>query len=160
MQAKIIGQNGGFFTNYDGSNMIAQIMYEFDSKIKNNEKDKIHYLEQLSQIIKRNKKEIIKIKYGNNNVCNKMFNRGGGIIDVYIRGLKNNNCKYFTIEFIVNCLEAMGANLLNEIEEKMSIYFQNQRFILQKPILRVLSNLSIYRKTTSEFKIEISNLNY
>ena len=154
--AKIIGENGGFFTNCDSSYMISQIMYEFDSTIKNKEKDKIHYLKELSNIIKRNKNEII--KYGNNNICNKMFKRGGGIVDVYIRGLKNSNSNFFSIEFIVNCLEAMGANLLNEIAEKMSIYLKNQKYILQKPILRVLSNLSIYRKATSEFKIDISNL--
>ena len=52
--AKIIGEHGGFFTNCDNAYMISQIMYEFDSKLKNNEKDKIHYLEKLSQIIKRN----------------------------------------------------------------------------------------------------------
>ncbi len=156
--AKIIGENGGFFTSCDNSYMISQILYEFDSKIKGNENEKSHYLEQLSQIIKRNKNEII--KYGNNNICNRMYKRGGGIIDVYIRGLKNDNSNYFTIEFIVNCLEAMGANLLNEIAEKMSIYLRNQKYILQKPILRVLSNLSIYRKASSEFKIELSKLNY
>ena len=109
--AKIIGENGGFFTNCDNAYMISQILYEFDEDIKNKEKSKIYYLEQLSQIIKRNKNEII--KYGNNNICNKMFNRGGGIVDVYIRGLKNNNSNFFSIEFIVNCLEAMGTNLLN-----------------------------------------------
>jgi len=154
--AKIIGENGGFFTSCDSSYMISQIMYEFDSKMQNNEKEKIHYLEELSKIIKRNKNEII--KYGNNNICNKMFKRGGGIINIYIRGLKNNNSNFFSIELIVNCLEAMGANLLNEIAEKMSIYLKNQKYILQNPILRVLSNLSVYRKATSEFKIDISNL--
>ena len=153
--AKIIGENGGFFTNCDGAYMISQIMYEFDSKLKNNEKDKIHYLDQLSQIIKRNKNEII--KYGNYNICNRMFNRGGGIVDVYIKKLTNKS-NFFSVEFVVNCLEAMGANLLNEIAEKMSVYLKNQKYILQKPILRVLSNLSIYRKATSEFKIELSNL--
>ena len=156
--AKIIGENGGFFTSCDNSYMISQILYEFDNNLKSNEKEKKYYLEQLSQIIKRNKNEII--KYGNNNICNRMFNRGGGIIDIYVRGLKNNNSDFFSIEFIVNCLEAMGANLLNEIAEKMSIYLKNQKYILQKPILRALSNLSIYRKATSEFKIDISNLNF
>ncbi len=156
--AKIIGENGGFFTNCDNAYMICQILYEFDFEMKNKEKDKIHYLEQLSKIIKRNKNEII--KYGNINICNRMFNRGGGIVDVYVRGLKNNNSNFFSIEFIVNCLEAMGANLLNEIAEKNVNIFKNQKYILQKPILRALSNLSIYRKATSEFKIDISNLNF
>ena len=156
--AKIIGENGGFFANCDNSYMISQILYEFDEDIKNKEKSKTYYLEKLSKIIKRNKNEII--KYGNNNICNKMFNRGGGIVDVYIRGLKNNNSNFFSIEFLVNCLEAMGANLLNEIAEKMSVFLKNQKYILQKPILRALSNLSIYRKATSEFKIEVSNLKF
>ena len=97
--------------------MISQILYEFENNVKINEKNKKFYLEQLSQIIKRNKNEII--KYGNNTICNKMFNRGGGIIDLYVRGLKNNNSYFFSVELIVNCLEAMGANLLNEIAEKM-----------------------------------------
>ena len=155
--AKIIGANGGFFTNYDNSYMIAQIMYEFDfGKIKNNEKEKMFYLSQINDIIKRNKKEII--NYGNKNICNKMFIRGGGIVDIYVRNLKNNKSNFFTVEIIVNCLEAMGANLLNEIAEKMSIYLNNQKYILQKPILRVLSNLSVYRKATAEFKIDLSNL--
>ena len=65
---------------------------------------------------------------------------------------------FFYVEIIVNCLEAMGANLLNEISEKMSTYLFNQKYILQKPILRVLSNLSVYRKASSEFKIELSKL--
>ena len=155
--AKIIGANGGFFTNCDSSYMIAQIMYEFDyEKIKNNEKDKMFYLSQINDIIQRNKKEII--NYGNKNICNKMFIRGGGIVDIYVRNLKNNKSNFFTVEIIVNCLEAMGANLLNEIAEKMSIYLNNQKYILQKPILRVLSNLSVYRKATAEFKIDLSSL--
>ena len=155
--AKIIGENGGFYTSCDNAYMISQIMYEFDfSKIKNNEKDKMHCLSKISEIIKRNKAEII--NYGNNNICNKMFIRGGGIVDIYIRNLTNKNSNFFSVEIVVNCLEAMGANLLNEIAEKMSIYLNNQKYILQKPILRVLSNLCIYRKATSEFKIELSNL--
>ena len=155
--AKIIGENGGFYTNCDSAYMIAQIMYEFDfNKIKNNEKDKKYYLSKLSETIQRNKAEII--NYGNNNICNKMFIRGGGIVDIYVRNLKNNNSNFFSVEIIVNCLEAMGANLLNQIAEKMSIYLNNQKYITQKPILRVLSNLCVYRKATSEFKIELSTL--
>ena len=58
--AKIIGENGGFYTNCDNAYMIAQIMYEYDfSKIKNNEKDKEYYITKISGIIQRNKKEII-----------------------------------------------------------------------------------------------------
>ena len=73
--AKIIGESGGFFTSCDQAYMIAQIMYEFDfSKIKNNEKEKMHYLLKISEIIKNNKAEII--NYGNNNICNKMFLSG------------------------------------------------------------------------------------
>ena len=155
--AKIIGENGGFYTNCDSAYMISQIMYEFDfNKIKNNEKDKMYYLSKLSETIQRNKAEII--NYGNNNICNKMFIRGGGIVDIYVRNLKNNNSNFFSVEIIVNCLEAMGANLLNQIAEKMSVYLNNQKYITQKPILRVLSNLCVYRKATSEFKIELSTL--
>ena len=155
--AKIIGENGGFYSNCDNAYMIAQIIYEYDfSKIKNEEKDKDYYLSKISEIIRRNKAEII--NYGNNNICNKMFIRGGGIVDIYIRKLKNNNSNFFSVEIIVNCLEAMGANLLNQIAEKMSVYLYNQKYILQKPILRVLSNLCVYRKASSEFRIEISSL--
>ena len=152
--AKLIAENGGFFCSSDSPYMISQILYEYD---ENNIEKKNYYLKQLSEIIQRNKNEIL--KYGNKNVCNKMFIRGGGLVDVYVRNI-NNKSKFFSIEFIVNCLEAMGANLLNEIAEKMSYYLQTQKYILQKSILNVLSNLSIYRKTTSEFKIKISTMNY
>ena len=152
--AKLIAQNGGFFCSSDNPYMISQILYEFEN---NDIENKTYYLKNLSKIVKRNKKEIL--KYGNKNICSKMFIRGGGLIDVYVRNI-NEKSKFFAIEFIVNVLEAMGANLLNEVAEKMSIYLNTQKYIPQKPILKVLSNLSIYRKTTSEFKIKISTMNY
>ena len=52
----------------------------------------------------------------------------------------------------------MGANLLNTIAEFTSIYIEG--LIEGKIILKILSNLSIFRKSTAEFKIPFSNLKY
>ena len=52
----------------------------------------------------------------------------------------------------------MGANLLNTIAEYTSIYIES--LIEGKIILKILSNLSIFRKSTAEFKIPLANMTY
>src|SRR5690348_4083724 len=52
----------------------------------------------------------------------------------------------------------MGANLLNTISEFTSIYIEG--LIEGKIILKILSNLSVYRKSTAEFKIPLDKLTY
>lgn len=54
----------------------------------------------------------------------------------------------------------MGVNILNTIAESMSKYLATNDFIKLKPILRILSNLAVYRRTTSEFMINILKLDY
>ena len=146
--AKLIGENDGFFCYNDPPFMTTQIHYQipFNSPLS---------YENIKKIILNSKNEII--LYGNNTICPKMVQRGGGIIKVYTRPLKDN---FFVVEFVVNVCESMGANLLNQISEEMAKYFTTNNMIPFKPIMRVLSNLSIYRKTTSEFKISLKNLGY
>ena len=152
--AKLIGENDGFFCYNDTPYMITQIHYEIPDEINNS--DFNNYIDEIKNRINNQKDKII--LYGNTNICPKMVQRGGGIFDILIRRLNNN--KFFVVELLVNCCEAMGANLLNEIGEGISNYFKSSNIISLTPIMRVLSNLSIYRKTTSEFRININNMNY
>ena len=152
--AKLISENDGFFCFSDNPYMITQIHYEIPDEISYN--DFNSYLNKIRDNVTLQKNKII--LYGNTNICPKMVERGGGIFDIIVRKLNNN--KFFVIELLVNCCEAMGANILNEISEQMSKYFQSSNIIPLKPIMRVLTNLSIYRKTTSEFKININNMSY
>ena len=146
--AKLIGENDGFFCFNDPPFMTTQIHYELP-------KDKTFSYEQIKSSVLSHKNQII--SYGNINICPKMTQRGGGIVNIYTRQLKDN---FFIIELIVNVCESMGANLLNQISEEMSKYLLSNNIIPFHPIMGVLSNLSIYRKTTSEFKINIKNLSY
>lgn len=52
----------------------------------------------------------------------------------------------------------MGANTLNTISENLSCFIN--AIVEGKIILKILSNLAIYRKATAEFKIKVENLSY
>lgn len=145
--AKLISDNDGFFCYNDPPYMISQIHYEIENEC---------LYDTIKENIIKQKENII--TYANVNICPKMVQRGGGVTDVFCRKL--NMC-FYVVEFIVNVCDSMGANLLNQISEEMSKYLINNNIIINsKPILRVLSNLSVYRKTTSEFKINVNKLTY
>jgi degradative hydroxymethylglutaryl-CoA reductase len=86
-----------------------------------------------------------------------MFSRGGGVKNIFVRVL---SLQFFVLEIIVNTCESMGANLLSKISEELSKYLFNKNYIKIKPLMCILSNFSVYKKYTSEFKIKINDLNY
>ena len=100
--AKLIGENDGFFCYNDTPYMITQIHYEIPDEINNS--DFNNYIDEIKNRINNQKDKII--LYGNTNICPKMVQRGGGIFDILIRRLNNN--KFFVVELLVNCCEAMG----------------------------------------------------
>jgi degradative hydroxymethylglutaryl-CoA reductase len=138
--AKLISENSGFTAFSDPPLMIAQIhIVDTDTE----------------QTIKRlidKKKSII----SNANIhCQSMVQRGGGVQELFVRHIGQRKV---TLELVVNVCESMGANLLNTLAEKTADYIES--FIEGRVILKILSNLSVFRKATSEFKININNLGY
>ena len=144
--AKLISENKGFFCFSDKNSMISQI-HLVETPVK---KTKDSLLENKEKIIKHA-----------NQCCQRMVQRGGGVKDLYVRILEEDNITGFgkiVIDLEVDVCDSMGANLLNTIAEFTSVYIEG--LVEGKIILKILSNLSIFRKSTAEFKIPISNLGY
>jgi hydroxymethylglutaryl-CoA synthase len=145
--AKLISENNGFFCYSDPPLMITQIhIVDTDSS-------------QTVSIINENKSKLINI---GNSYCQDMVQRGGGIIEIYTRVLKPSTPGNFdgkvVLEAIVNVCDSMGANTLNTISEAISLHLETM--ITGIILLKILTNLAIYRKSTAEFKIKIENLGY
>jgi len=69
---------------------------------------------------------------------------GGGLKDVEVR----NVGKYVCIHLLIDVKDAMGANFVNTTAEKVAPYIEE--ITGGKVVLRVLSNLSVYRKAKSK----------
>lgn len=52
-------------------------------------------------------------------MCISMVKRGGGVTDIRSRQLSGSNSKQFVIDIIVNVCDAMGANTVNTLCEKL-----------------------------------------
>lgn len=141
--AKLITENNGFFCFSDPSLMISQIHF-IDTNTEETEK-----------YITDHKSKLITIANG---FCQDMVQRGGGVKDLYSRVLTPGQEGRIVIECIVDVRESMGANTLSTIAEGLAYYIQPN--IKGLPILKILSNLAVYRKSTAEFKINIENLSY
>jgi hydroxymethylglutaryl-CoA reductase len=109
----------------------------------------------------QNKTKLIHI---GNSFCQNMVQRGGGVKDLFVRIVKyNQNSQthgHLVLELLVHVCDSMGANLVNTIAEKISQSLEEQQLITGKIILKILSNLSVYRKSTAEFKLKLSSMNY
>ena len=113
-----------------------------------------------AKIISENKQTLIKHA---NSFCQPMVQRGGGVKDISVRALTPHpsiKTKYLSIDLVVNVMDAMGANTINTITEGVSGMVEELLNCKGKSILKILSNLAIYRKATAEFKINVKNLKY
>ncbi len=127
--AKIARIKGGFFANADESIMIGQIQFvdvknTYDAMIK----------------ILNKKEELIRIA---NEIKPSIVKRGGGVKDIIVRELNTNRGKMLIVHVLINVVDAMGANIVNTICEKLAPYIQD--IIGAKFRLRIVSNLAIYR---------------
>ena len=52
-------------------------------------------------------------------MCLSMIKRGGGVKDIRARQLNGVNSKDYVIDVIVNVCDAMGANIINTLCEKL-----------------------------------------
>jgi len=146
--AKLIAENNGFFCYNDPPYMIGQI------HICNIDSDDV--------IKKINLNKDILIKKANS-FCQHMVQRGGGVKQILARKLENHHSiknEYISIDLIVDVCDSMGANTINTVTEGLSVFLEELLDCKGKIILKILSNLAVYRKATSEFKINLKNLSY
>lgn len=146
--AKLIAENNGFFCYNDPPLMIGQIhIADVDP-------------EYCSRIINQNKENLIKQA---NSFCQHMVQIGGGVKDISVRALpKHDSIKrnYISIDLVVNVMDSMGANTINTVTEGLSGILEDLLNCKGKTVLKILSNLAIFRKATAEFKINLKNLKY
>jgi hydroxymethylglutaryl-CoA reductase len=94
--------------------------------------------------------------------CTSMVKRGGGVIAVRHRRIFQSEIMghdSMVVELLIDVKEAMGANLVNTVCEKIAPYIQS---LLEnsKIGLRILTNLCTERMARSEFKIPVEKLKW
>lgn len=132
--AKLVALNGGFKTNVDASIMLGQIQVIGISNMDF----------AVTQVAKEKDALMAKI----NLVLHRLVERGGGCIDVQSRILpsRKQNAQdsdfsqaFLVVELVIDCKDAMGANLVNTAVE--SISDDIARITNGNIVFRILTNL-------------------
>ncbi|MEM3477189.1 MAG: hydroxymethylglutaryl-CoA reductase, degradative [Archaeoglobaceae archaeon] len=127
--AKMAREGGGFVTDYTSPLMIGQIQLV---DVKNPFSAKFEIL--------KNKEEII----AKANECDPVLVKlGGGCKDIEVRLIDSIVGKMLVVHLIVDVRDAMGANAVNTMCEKVAPFVA--RIANAKAHLRIISNLAIYR---------------
>ncbi|MEM0503342.1 MAG: hydroxymethylglutaryl-CoA reductase, degradative [Archaeoglobaceae archaeon] len=127
--AKMAREGGGFVTDYTSPLMIGQIQLV---DVKNPFSAKFEIL--------KNKEEII----AKANECDPVLVKlGGGCKDIEVRLIDSIVGKMLVVHLIVDVRDAMGANAVNTMCEKVAPFVA--RITNAKAHLRIISNLAIYR---------------
>ncbi|MTD30685.1 hydroxymethylglutaryl-CoA reductase, degradative [Planomicrobium sp. YIM 101495] len=141
--ARIARESGGFQTSYTGSIMIAQ-MHILDLNDTNEAQQKIQDAKQtlLDQA---------------NTFDKTLTSLGGGAIDIELRTLQlRNGEEVLALHLLVDVLDAMGANTVNTMTEKLTP--EIEQLTGGKVLLRILSNLASYRLAKATVSIPVEHL--
>ncbi|MEM4473103.1 MAG: hydroxymethylglutaryl-CoA reductase, degradative [Archaeoglobaceae archaeon] len=139
--AKMAREGGGFITDFTAPLMIGQIQLV---DVKN------PYLAKFE--ILKNKEEII----SKANECDPVLLKvGGGCRDLEVRIIDTMFGKMLIVHLIVDVRDAMGANAVNTMCEKVAPIVA--RIANARALLRIISNLAIYRlaRARAVFKREV-----
>ena len=127
--AKMAREAGGFFTDFTAPLMIGQIQLV---DVKN------PYLAKFE--ILKNKEEVI----SKANECDPILLKlGGGCKDLEVRIIDTIFGKMVIVHLIVDVRDAMGANAVNTMCEKVAPIIA--RIAEGRALLRIISNLAVYR---------------
>lgn len=101
--AKIARAGGGFFAESDEPIMIAQVQL-----------DRVPDVREATRLLKERKAELCELA---DRAVPNLIARGGGTRDVIVRDLGEG---WLVVHLLVDCRDAMGANLVNTIAEAVS----------------------------------------
>jgi len=132
--AKIARIGGGIKTSSTAPIMIGQIQLV---GVKN--------LAKAKRDLMKNKSKIIASA---NTVDPTLQKYGGGCKGLEVRELKGKRGKFLVAHLLVNVADAMGANAVNTMCEKLAPHLE--QLTGGKVRLRILSNLAIYRLATAK----------
>jgi len=127
--AKIVRESGGFFTSSTGPLMIGQIQL---INVPTPHAARLNIL--------ASKEEIIKIANAQDPV---LIAHGGGAVDVKAKVLETSIGKMLITEVIIDCRDAMGANVVNTMCEAVAPFLEE--LTGGKALLRIVSNLATKR---------------
>ncbi len=127
--AKIARKKGGFTSEYTGSNVIGQIQIlgisDFDIAKK---------------VIKENHSLLLEIANSTNQI---LLDLGGGAKDIELRQVGGQLGDYLLLHLIVDTKDAMGANAVNTMLEKLQPKIEE--LTNGKVLLRIVSNYALKR---------------
>jgi hydroxymethylglutaryl-CoA reductase len=144
--SKIVREAGGFIADADPSIMIGQVQVA-------------HYgdPEEASNRILAAREEILELA---NSLQPTMVRRGGGARDVRVRVLPApegpSGEPLLIVHLLIDCLEAMGANLINTMVEGVAPLIQE--LTGGRVYLRILSNLADQRLARASCRIPVALL--
>ncbi|MCE7747989.1 MAG: hydroxymethylglutaryl-CoA reductase, degradative [Candidatus Heimdallarchaeota archaeon] len=127
--AKIARKKGGFEAEYTGSIAIGQIQILGIEDFK-----------AASSNILMNKDNLLKLA---NSTNEKLVDLGGGAKDIEIREVNGKIEKYLVVHLIVDVKDAMGANAVNTMLEKIKSEIEN--ITSGKVLLKIISNYAVRR---------------
>lgn len=140
--SKMVRSGGGFEVTMDAPIMIAQIQL---THVTDREAAR-------SRILKR-KEEILALA---NQVIPGLVERGGGARDVEVRLLGYAEDQMIVVHVLVDCRDAMGANLVNTVAEGVAIRLAE---LAQARVgLRILSNLCDQRCVRVSCRVPAADL--
>ncbi|MHA2357935.1 MAG: hydroxymethylglutaryl-CoA reductase, degradative [Candidatus Heimdallarchaeaceae archaeon] len=127
--AKIAREKGGFHSEYTGSYAIGQMQV---IGVKD--------LEFAKQVIKENQYYLLDIANSTNKI---LVELGGGAKDIEVRYVRGQLSDYLLLHLIVDTKDAMGANAVNTMLEKMKE--EVEKITDGKVLLKIISNYSLKR---------------
>ena len=129
--ARIARKCGGFHSEPVSSIMIGQIQL---TNFTNSDFVKKTILE--------NKKYLINIA----NLCDKtLVAMGGGAQDIEIHEISTERGQMVIMHLLVNVIDAMGANAVNTMVEKIAHVIMEKKMVKAQINLKIISNLAIHR---------------
>ena len=129
--ARIARKSGGFCSEPVNSIMIGQIQL---TNFTNSD--------YVKKILIENTDYLIKIA----NLCDKtLVEMGGGAQSLEVREISTERGQMIILHLFVNVLDAMGANAVNTMVEKIAHVIIEKQMVKAQINLKIISNLAIYR---------------
>lgn len=140
--AKLIREGGGFKGKYLDSKMIGQLqLIEAED------------VEKAKEELKKNKERILELA---NEADPMLVKLGGGAKDLEVREVKTKKGKNIVLHLHVDTLDAMGANAVNTMLEKISPLVKE--LSKGKICLRIISNYALKRVVRVEGRVPVEKL--
>lgn len=138
--AKWVRQHGHITTAIQGDTIIGQLQLAHVKDFENlNHKIALH--------------KPFLIETANNSIATGLVKRGGGVRDITVRSIpRGDGDNMAVIHVFVDCCDAMGANILNQILEFLKTPVEN--ITAETVTMCILSNLNDYKLTSATITLK------